>query len=152
MDIKKDLIPVLDANNIGWTEIVCPRGKGLNLVIRHDSQMWNALLLYTDDEIMSIEILSDQAVDPMHYYSVITLMAPWLKRGRSYYWWVNDEGYYYLRTGERGRLADVNKIPEIITKMMDRFSAMDPFIYALAHGKLSSVQVLLELQGRNLVM
>ena len=69
MDIKKDLIPVLTANKIGWTEIVCPRGKGLNLVIRHDMQMWNALLLYTDDEIMSIEILSDQAVDPMHYYS-----------------------------------------------------------------------------------
>ena len=70
-------------------------------------------------------------------------MAPWLKRGRSYYWWrLNDEGYYYLSTGEWGRLAEQTMIPEIITKMMDRFSTIDPFIYELAHGKLSSVQVL----------
>ncbi len=152
MDIVKDLIPVLQAHNVACRQIIVPRGPALELDVKSNGRTLKVLLLHSDDEIRSIEIESERAVDPMQYTEVDILLNPYLTRGqRLFRWQLREDGHYNLHTWEYRHMDDPDEFLKAIMKLTLKFSLYEPFIEELAQGKkLYLGEVLKELRENKL--
>jgi len=128
------------------------RGSGIVFELRYKKQIFTVNIIYVlTFVITTTEICSKNPVSPVSSKSVQLLFDDINKYKTSYKWYLDNYGFYFLRSTFNYDWKDNYRYPAVVKSMCKTFSSLLTYIEDVAHGRKTYLTVRNELQQRRLI-
>ena len=128
------------------------RGSGIVFELRYKKQIFTVNIIYVlTFVITTTEICSKNPVSPVSSKSVQLLFDDINKYKTSYKWYLDNYGFYFLRSTFNYDWFDSKRYPKVVKFMCKKFSSLSAYIEDLGHGRKTYQNVYNELWQKGLI-